>query len=257
MTSTAPNSTRTSASTSGSAATSAPSSQADRPAWRDEIAARRAEEARLSAAGEAADPAVLTPRRLFDALNEVKDRDTIIVTDVGQHQMWAAQYTDFERVRRFASSGGLGTMGYGMGAAIGARIATGDRTVLITGDGSFGMNLNEMATLVRYGIPVVIVIMNNGVLGMVRQWQTLFFGKRYSRTVLGGTDFVRLAEAFGMRGERVATPADFRAAFARAMESGEPYLIDAVIDKDEFVLPMLKPGGSIEDIIPSKAEASK
>ena len=171
--------------------------------------------------------------------------------------MWAAQYTDFERVRRFASSGGLGTMGYGMGAAIGARIATGDRTVLITGDGSFGMNLNEMATLVRYGIPVVIVIMNNGVLGMVRQWQTLFFGKRYSHTVLGGTDFVRLAEAFGMRGERVATPTDFRAAFARAMESDEPYLIDAVIDKDEFVLPMLKPGGSIEDIITSKAEASK
>lgn len=231
--------------------------QADHPAWRDEIAALRAEEARLSAAGEAADASVLTPRRLFDALNDVKDRDTIIVTDVGQHQMWAAQYTDFGRVRRFASSGGLGTMGYGMGAAIGARIASGDRTVLITGDGSFGMNLNEMATLVRYGIPVVIVIMNNGVLGMVRQWQTLFFGKRYSNTVLGGTDFVRLAEAFGMRGERVATPSDFRAAFARAMESGEPYLIDAVIDKDEFVLPMLKPGGSIEDIITSKAEASK
>ena len=149
-------------------------------------------------------------------------------------------------------------MGYGLGAAIGAQIASGDRTVLITGDGSFGMNLNELATAVTYNTPVAIVIMDNGVLGMVRQWQTLFYGKRYSNTVLGRkTDFVKLADAFGLPGELVSTPEEFEAAFKRAMTHNGPYLIDAVIGKDEFVLPMLPPGGSIEDIITSKEEASK
>ncbi len=126
----------------------------------------------------------MTPRKIFDIINELKDASTVIATDVGQNQMWTAQYTDFEQPRRFASSGGLGTMGYGLGAAIGAHIASGDRVVLVTGDGSFGMNLNELATAVSYNIPVTIVLMNNGVLGMVRQWQTLFYGKRYSNTVL-------------------------------------------------------------------------
>ena len=206
---------------------------------------RRQEE---EAAGDA-----LTPKKIFDVINEVKDADTVIATDVGQHQMWTAQYVTFERTRRFASSGGLGTMGYGLGGAIGAQIGSGDRTVLITGDGSFGMNLNELATAVSYRTPVVIVILNNGVLGMVRQWQTLFYEKRYSNTVLERkTDFVKLAEAFGLPGVRVTTQEEFRKAFETAMKHDGPYLIDTIIDKDEFVLPMLPPGGSIDDIIISK-----
>ncbi len=200
----------------------------------------------------------MTPKKIFDVINELKDGDTCIATDVGQHQMWTAQYVDFARTRRFASSGGLGTMGYGLGAAIGAAVGSGDKTVLITGDGSFGMNLNELATAVTYNTPVVIVLMNNGVLGMVRQWQTLFFGKRYSNTVLDRkTDFVKLTEAFGAKAERASTIQEFRAAFERAMKHNGPYLIDTLIDMDEFVLPMLPPGGSIDDIITSKEQGVK
>ena len=228
------------------------------PEWNAQVAALKARGKEIRDANALADGGALTPKTMFDIINAVKDENTVIATDVGQHQMWAAQYTDFERPRRFASSGGLGTMGYGLGAAIGAQIATGDRAVLITGDGSFGMNLNELATAVTYRTPIAIVIMDNGVLGMVRQWQTLFFGKRYSNTVLDRkTDFVKLADAFGMPGERVTTPEEFEAAFKRAMTHDGPYLIDALIDKDEFVLPMLPPGGSIDDIITSKEEANK
>ena len=142
-------------------------------------------------------------------------------------------------------------MGFGLGAAIGAGVATNDPTVLITGDGSCGMNLNELATAVSHNIPVVIVLMNNGVLGMVRQWQTLFFGGRYSNTVLADrkTDFVKLAEAFGAVGYRASTKDEFEAAFKDALASGKTVVIDTIIDKDEFVLPMLPPGGSIDDII--------
>ena len=142
-------------------------------------------------------------------------------------------------------------MGFGLGAAIGSRVATGDTTVLITGDGSFGMNLNELATAVSHNIPLVIIIMDNGVLGMVRQWQTLFFGKRYSNTVLTDrkTDFVKLAEAFGAKGFRVFTKEELEEAFVNAINTDGPVVIDAMIDKDEFVLPMLPPGGSMDDII--------
>ena len=142
-------------------------------------------------------------------------------------------------------------MGFGLGAAIGARVATGDTTVLITGDGSFGMNLNELATAVSHNIPVIVVIMNNGVLGMVRQWQTLFFGKRYSNTVLSDrkTDFVKLAEAFGAIGFRATTSEEFADAFDKALAANAPVIIDTLIDKDEFVLPMLPPGGSVDQII--------
>ena len=142
-------------------------------------------------------------------------------------------------------------MGFGLGAAIGARVATGDTTVLITGDGSFGMNLNELATAVSHNIPVIIIVMNNGVLGMVRQWQTLFFGKRYSNTILTErkTDFVKLAEAFGAVGFRVSTKEELDKAFTEALEINGPVVIDAIIDKDEFVLPMLPPGGSVDEII--------
>ena len=195
----------------------------------------------------------MTPKKIFDVINDVKDKDTIIATDVGQHQMWTAQFAKFERTRRFASSGGLGTMGYGLGAAIGAQIASGDRVVLITGDGSFGMNLNELATAVSYNVPVVIVLMNNGSLGMVRQWQTIFYEKRYSSTVLDRkTDFVKLTEAFGAKACRVKTIDEFRQAFETAMQTDGPYLIDVVIDINESVLPMLPPGGSIDDIIVSR-----
>ena len=228
------------------------------PEWNEKVNALKTKGKEISDKNEAADEYALTPKKMFDIINDVKDENTVIATDVGQHQMWAAQYTDFERTRRFVSSGGLGTMGYGLGAAIGAQIASGDRTVLITGDGSFGMNLNELATAVTCNIPVTIVIMDNGVLGMVRQWQTLFYGKRYSNTVLGRkTDFVKLADAFGLPGELASTPEEFEAAFKKAMSHNGPYLIDAVIGKDEFVLPMLPPGGSIEDIFTSKEEASK
>lgn len=229
--------------------------RAAHPEWRSVVEAFKTEERLIANEAERRSGQAMTPKKIFDVINDVKDARTIIATDVGQHQMWAAQYTDFEMPRRFASSGGLGTMGYGLGAAIGAQIATGDRTVLITGDGSFGMNLNEMATAVTYNTPIVIVLMNNGVLGMVRQWQTLFFGKRYSNTVLGRqTDFVKLAEAFGAKGTRVSTIEEFRAAFEEAMQHDGPYLIDTLIDMDEFVLPMLPPGGSIDDIITAKPE---
>lgn len=230
-----------------------------RPEWRACVEALKAEEARIAEEAEKESATEMTPKKIFDIINDVKDENTVIATDVGQHQMWTAQYADFERPRRFASSGGLGTMGYGLGAAIGAQIASGDRTVLITGDGSFGMNLNELATAVSYNTPIVIVILNNGVLGMVRQWQTLFFGKRYSNTMLNRkTDFVKLAEAFGAQASRVSTLAEFRDAFERAMKHDGPYVIDTLIDMDEFVLPMLPPGGSIDDIITAKKqEASK
>ena len=192
----------------------------------------------------------LTPRKAILTLNKHLNKNTAVCTDVGQHQMWAAQSLNFKTSRRFASSGGLGTMGYGLGAAIGAAYGTGERSVLITGDGSFGMNLNEMATAVRYNIPVVVIIMNNGVLGMVRQWQTLFYDKHYSNSVLERkTDFPALARAFGADGEAVTTPEELDESLARAFKTEGPYIIDCRINKDEFVLPMLPPGGSMDDII--------
>ena len=229
------------------------------PGWQETVGAHRAREAQFEKEQRQQAGERLVPRRLFDIINANKLPKTVIATDVGQHQMWTAQFVEFDAPRRFVSSGGLGTMGFGLGAAIGAQVATGDPTVLITGDGSFGMNLNELATAVTYQIPLVIVILNNGVLGMVRQWQTLFFGGRYSNTVLERkTDFVKLAEAFGAVGMRASTPAEFEKAFREAVAVKGPVVIDAYIDKDEFVLPMLPPGGSIEDIIVNaKAKEAK
>lgn len=192
----------------------------------------------------------LTPRRAVLTLNKHLGENTAVATDVGQHQMWAAQNLNFRKTRRFVSSGGLGTMGFGLGAAIGASFGTKERSVLITGDGSFGMCLNELATAVTYNVPVVILILNNGVLGMVRQWQTLFFDKHYSNTVLNRkTDFVALARAFGADGEAVSDADELDSALSRAFNYNRPYVIDCAIDKDEFVLPMLPPGGSMDDII--------
>ena len=192
----------------------------------------------------------LTPRNAIMTLNKHLGENTAVATDVGQHQMWAAQNVNAKKPRRFISSGGLGTMGFGLGAAIGAAVGTGERSVLVTGDGSFGMCLNELTTAVTYNVPVVILLMNNGVLGMVRQWQTLFFNKHYSNTILDRkTDFVALARAFGADGEAVDTVAALDKAFEHAFSCDGPYVIDCRIDKDEFVLPMLPPGGSMDDII--------
>ena len=192
----------------------------------------------------------LTPRNAIMTLNKHLGENTAVATDVGQHQRWAAQNENFKKPRRVVSSGGVGTMGFGLGAAIGAAVGTGERSVLVTGDGSFGMCLNELTTAVTYNVPVVILLMNNGVLGMVRQWQTLFFNKHYSNTILDRkTDFVALARAFGADGEAVDTVAALDKAFEHAFSCDGPYVIDCRIDKDEFVLPMLPPGGSMDDII--------
>ncbi len=216
-----------------------------KPDWMARVNAFRAEEE-----GYLDNREGLTPRRAILTLNKHLGANTAVCTDVGQHQMWAAQSLSFKTSRRFASSGGLGTMGYGFGAAIGAAYGTGERSVLVTGDGSFGMNLNELATAVRYSVPVVVVIMNNGVLGMVRQWQTLFYDKHYSNSILERkTDFAAFAKAFGADGEAVTTPDALDKALERAFETEGPYIIDCKIDKDEFVLPMLPPGGSMDDII--------
>ena len=223
---------------------------AKHPEWMERVAELKKEELANAKALADGNPNAIQPKQLFDVINRSKSDEAIIATDVGQHQMWTAQYVQFSMPRRFVSSGGLGTMGFGLGAAIGSYVATGDPTVLITGDGSFGMNLTELATAVSYNIPVVIVLLNNGVLGMVRQWQTLFFGKRYSQTVLSRqTDFVKLAEAFGARGVRVQSLEEFETAFKEALSAGRPTVIDVPIGIDEMVLPMLPPGGAIDDII--------
>ena len=224
----------------------------DRPLWKETVDSLIAKEEEIAIEAENKAKASITPKQVMDIINEIKSDNTVVATDVGQHQMWAAQYLKFKENRTFISSGGLGTMGYGMGAAIGAAYATGRRSVLVTGDGSFGMNLNELATTAMYNIPVTVVLLNNGVLGMVRQWQTLFFGERYSNTLLTRkTDFVKLAEAFGVKGYKTATPEGFRETFKEAMSCDGPCLVEFTIDKDEFVLPMLPPGGSIDDIIVS------
>ncbi len=192
----------------------------------------------------------MTPRNVLQALNRFTKGVLPVATDVGQHQMWAAQTLQFKDCRRFISSGGLGTMGFGLGAAIGAQLATGKRTVLVTGDGSFGMCLHELATAVHEKIPLVILLMNNGVLGMVRQWQTLFFDKHYSNTVLDrATNFVALAHAFGAEAMRVENLPQLDQALEKAFSWDGPFLVECIIDKDEFVLPMLPPGGSMDDII--------
>ena len=216
-----------------------------RPQWQTVVEQfRRDEEAGLD------NREGMTPRAVINTLNKHLIANTPVATDVGQHQMWAAQYVKFGSTRRFISSGGLGTMGFGLGAAIGAQLGTKERSVLITGDGSFGMCLNEMATAVSENLPIVILIMNNGVLGMVRQWQTLFFDKHYSNTVLDRkTDFVALAQAFGAKGSRALTLDELEKALTEAFNCDGPYVIDCAIDKDEFVLPMLPPGGSMDDII--------
>jgi len=196
------------------------------------------------------DKSRLNPQSIIETVNSYVPPETVIATDVGQHQMWVAQYYKFTRPRTLATSGGLGTMGFGMGAAIGAAVGTGKRSVLFTSDGCIHMNMNEMATIASNDLPILIVVMNNNALGMVRQWQTLFFDCRYSNTSLNRkTDYIKLADAFGIGGKRITDIAELDEAVKEALSEERPYLIEAVINSDEKVLPMIPPNGTINDII--------
>lgn len=193
----------------------------------------------------------LTPRFLFEKLSDMDKGDFIITTEVGQHQMWTAQYFNFKTPRTLISSGGLGTMGFGLGASIGVKVANPDKTVFnIAGDGSFGMNCNEFATAVKYNIPIKVIVMNNNALGMVRQWQSLFYEARYSQTTLDrATDFVKLAEAFGGVGFRVEKREELDSVLKEALAVNKPVIIDYRIDSDKKVFPMVAPGAPIHQII--------
>ena len=195
------------------------------------------------------DKNVLTGPFIVQTINEVTGGDAVIVTEVGQHQMWAAQYYQYRQPRTLLTSGGLGTMGYGLGAAIGAKMGCRDKTVInIAGDGGFRMNMNEIATATRYNIPVVEVIVNNHVLGMVRQWQTLFYGKRYSQTILNDSvDFVKIAEAMGARAYRVTQKEELEPVLREAISLNIPVVIDCQISCDDKVFPMVSPGAPIAD----------
>ncbi len=221
-------------------------SKAEHPEWMAEVRALREEEAKRDPVTEG-----MTPKNAIRILNEYIKPETAVATDVGQNQMWAAQYLNLKQNRKFISSGGLGTMGFGLGAAIGAAMGTKERSVLVTGDGGFGMCLTELATAVTNKVPLVVLLLNNTVLGMVRQWQTLFFGQRYSNTDISNrqTDFVKLAQAFGADGYRATTEAELREAFDKAFSTDGPVVVECMIGKDEFVLPMVPPGGSMDDLI--------
>lgn len=196
------------------------------------------------------DHSQLTGPYVIQKLYELTGGDAIVSTDVGQHQMWAAQYFKFKEPRTFLTSGGLGTMGYGLGAAIGAKMGCPDKTVVnIAGDGCFRMNMNEIATAARYQIPIVQVVVNNHVLGMVRQWQNLFYNQHYSQTILDdAVDFVKLAQALGAEGIRVTTKEEFADAFAKAVKMQRPVVLDCQIDQDDKVWPMVAPGAAISEV---------
>ena len=195
--------------------------------------------------------AQLHPSEIIGTVCDLTDKETIYVTDVGQHQMWAAQYLRHEHTRQFITSGGLGTMGFGYGASIGAQAAHPEaRVIHFTGDGSFHMNLNEACTAVSQEMPIITIIMNNRVLGMVYQWQTIFYGSRYSSTVPERkTDYVKVAEGFGAKGYRATTPAEFEEVFAKALKEKGPVWIDCQIASNECVYPMIPGGGTVDDMI--------
>ncbi len=199
-------------------------------------------------------PDILTGPFVVEEIYRQTKGEAIVVTEVGQHQMWAAQFYRYTRPRTLLTSGGLGTMGYGLGASLGAKTGMPDKTVVnIAGDGCFRMNMNEIATAVRHNIPVIQVVVNNHVLGMVRQWQNLFYGQRYSATVLNdAVDFVKLAEAMGAVGIRAATQEEFKAAFAEALTLRKPVVIDCQIDCDDKVWPMVAPGKAISEVFDEK-----
>ena len=198
-------------------------------------------------------PEGLSGPYIIEKIYEMVHGNAIMVTEVGQHQMWAAQYYKYKKPRTLLSSGGLGTMGYGLGAAIGAQMANPDKQVVnIAGDGCFRMNMNELATASRNKLPMIEVVINNHVLGMVRQWQTLFYKEHYSATILDdGVDFVKLAEALGCEARRVTSREEFEAAFAEALECKIPFVIDCIIDSDDKVWPMVAPGAPINEAFDS------
>ena len=193
----------------------------------------------------------LTGPAIVSYINEATDGDAIVTTDVGQHQMWAAQYYKYKKPATFLSSGGLGTMGFGLGACLGAKVGNPDKTVInMAGDGCFRMNLNELATASRYNIPIIQIVFNNYVLGMVRQWQDLFYQKRYSNTILKDkVDFVKVSEGLGVKAVKVTTNDEFKEAFDKALTLNEPMVIECIIDNDDKVWPMVAPGNAIDKII--------
>lgn len=205
------------------------------------------------------DQSKLTGPAIIDAVYRITEGDAIITTDVGQHQMWAAQFYHYSRPRQLITSGGLGTMGYGVGACIGSKMGNKDKTVInIAGDGCFRMNMNEIATATRYNIPIIQVVINNHVLGMVRQWQTLFYGKRYSNTVLNdAVDFVKIAEGMGAKAYRVTTLEEFESALKDAIAKNIPCVIDAQIDQDDKVFPMVPANTAISEAFSAEDLAEK
>ena len=193
----------------------------------------------------------LTPKQVLETIRRLAPQDTIVATDVGQHQMWSIQYFHFDYPGQLLTSGGFGTMGFGLGAAIGAKCGNPDKVVVhTTGDGCFRMNCHELATVEHYGLPIITVVFNNGTLGMVRQWQNLIYKKRFSETTLDrGPDFVKLAEAYGLRGKRVTNLQEMEEAMKEALSAGCGYVIDCVLDMDEMVRPMVPGGGNITDFL--------
>ncbi len=200
---------------------------------------------------KADDTNAVLPKDVLETLDKLTNGEAILTTEVGQHQMWTAEYYNFKKPRTFASSGGFGTMGYGLGASIGAKVGNPDKTVVnVAGDGSFYMNLTELSTLARFNIPVIELVFNNSVLGMVRQWQRLFYGKRFSQTVIEkGTDFVKLGEAFGVKSLQITKKSDIEPVLKEALTCGKPCLIDCHIDRDINVLPMVPAGASVYEPI--------
>jgi len=200
---------------------------------------------------ETPDSERLTPQQLVGVVNTLAPKDAIISTDVGQHQMWTIQQIHFSYPGQLLTSGGFGTMGFGLGAAIGAQVAYPEKKVIhMTGDGCFRMNCHELCTEEHYGLPIITLIFNNGTLGMVRQWQNMMYSKHFSQTTLDrGPDFVKLAEAYGLNGYRVGTKAELEAAFQSALASDRGSVIDCVLDIDEMVRPMVAPGKDINDFM--------
>lgn len=219
--------------------------QQDHAAWKDYVFSFHTQTEYEPAADR------MTPAQVLDAIARIAPRDAVFTTDVGQHQMWAIQHLHFEYSGQLITPGGFGAMGFGLGAAIGAKVGNPDKTVVhIAGDGSFRMNCVELATERYYGLPVVTVVFDNGALGMVRQWQTVSCGGRHSQTTLDrGPDFVKLAEAYGVPGRRVTNVADFEAALSEALQSGCGMVIDCAIDRDEMVRPMVSGGRAITDFV--------
>lgn len=222
--------------------------QSSRPEW---MGMAEGWKALYPLAQEAPAPGAVTPQQVLETLNRLTDGEAVIVTEVGQHQMWAAQFYEFRRPRQFVSSGGLGTMGFGLGAALGAQVANPEKRVVnVAGDGSFHMNCNELVTASQYNIPVIELIFNNTVLGMVRQWQKLFYDNRFSQTDLDRrTDFEMLARAFGVKAFHIDRSDEVEPVLQQALALREPVLIDCRIDRDLNVLPMVPAGGSVEDPI--------